>query len=602
MPLVYGRQLPDYSLIVLDSEIDVLDDKIFLALASSNSSLFRGFRFVESSVPLIRKRFKKIISSDGELSNEQIILFRNITLAQRLICVLSYEALFLNLEDLAVFFGLDDFITGLYFDSREEVRALADSLDANYKKLKTKSFDDARHNLEDIFSEFLSLIHPLCSCNAAFGIQESELEALKAKLDKAEKKITSLKEELAENRVNSSAVRKLEKQIAKLEQINAEKDQKIDELKNRIRQQKDVIEHRTGELDTLRVEHKDVLDSLDTAIEERVREELERLENRWLKTAVETENAVREISDSSDSLLDQSEKILLAQSERDRQFGNIRHLTEMRNKLIKARSELIQARRESINPLDELDGLLDRISKEITKIDTTLGQGGQLSDFTLKCIDRISEASDIDELSELYTMLGSVRRAGVLAYGELSEIEKAYAGRVNALIDTFPENAEFVSAHPFLEFIHSLSDSGSEVVLLLDGHNILHRMSYVFGKYYEDGVPGKASRDALIDIMGIFHENHPNTRVNIYFDGPEASHQNISDRLKVIYSGGGYDEHRADRVIMDYLEFMEKDGTTERVAVVSDDAEVADFASKKGALVLSVNDLSIVISDCRSCR
>ena len=73
----------------------------------------------------------------------------------------------------------------------------------------------------------------------------------------------------------------------------------------------------------------------------------------------------------------------------------------------------------------------------------------------------------------------------------------------------------------------------------------------------------------------------------------------ISDHLKVIYSGGGYDEHRADRVIMDYLEFLGSNDCRERVAVISDDDEIANFASGKEALALSVNDLALLISNCR---
>ena len=349
-------------------------------------------------------------------------------------------------------------------------------------------------------------------------------------------------------------------------------------------------------MDALKAEHDELLASFERTIDDKVKEELNNLKNKWLKSAIEMDNVVHKISKSSDNILEEAEKVLAAQADRDKHYGNIRHLTDMRNKLVKTRSELIKAHRDSINPLPALNQLIDRISSEIGKIDNSLGKKVQLSDFSLKCIDKISSAADIEELVGIYRMLGNVRKAEVLSYSELVEIEKAYMSKVNALMETFPDDTEIVFEHPFMEFIHYLKDSNSDVLLLLDGHNILHRMHHVFDEYYEDRVPGKVARDALISMIGLFNENHPNIRVNIYFDGPQASHQNISDHLKVIYSGGSYDEHRADRVIMDYLEFLDKDGCTEKLAVVSDDADIAYFASQKGALPLSVNDLAQIIA------
>ena len=596
MPLVYGRELPDYSIKVLESEIDVVDTKMLLFIASRNASLFPGLRIVKSTEGFIRKRFKNIIGAGGELTAAQIILFREVTLAQRLLCVFSKDALSMHLEDLAVFFGVDDFITGLYFDSREEVRELVDSLEGKYKKLKEKSPKKAREHLEDMFSEFLTLIHPLCSCNAAFEIGEKQLKDVQEKLKKSEKKVISLKDELEKSRVNNSAVKKAEKKILKLEGINRDQEEKIAELKKRISKQKEEYKQQTDVLYALKAEHDELLASFEITIDNKVQAELDDLKNKWLKSAIEMDDVVHQISKSSDNILEEAEKVLAAQADRDKHYGNIRHLTDMRNKLVKTRSELIKAHRDSINPLPALNQLIERISSEIGKIDNSLGKKVQLSDFSLKCIDKISSAVDIEELVGIYTMLGNVRKAEVLSYSELVEIEKAYMSKVNALMETFPDNTELVFEHPFMEFIHYLKDSNSDVLLLLDGHNILHRMHHIFDEFYEDGIPGKDAREALIRKMNILNENHPNTRVNLYFDGPQASHQNISELLKVIYSGGNYDEHRADRVIMDYLEFLDKEGITERLAVVSDDTEIANFASQKGALPLSVNDLAQIIS------
>ena len=597
MPLVYGKKLPDYSVRLLENGVDALDVKRLLFIANDNPSLFRGFRLIKSSEQLIRKRFKNNISVDGELNRKQISLFRHVTLAQRLICVFSYDALSLNKEDLAVFFGVEEFITGLYFDSREEVRELANSIENNHKKLEHKCTDEAERNLKQSFSDFLSLIKTLCDSSSISKVDKVEFEQTKMKLDKAEKKISLLNDELLEVRANNSSLKKAERRITRLEQLNDEKEQKIYELKKRICKQNDELINKKKLVDTLRTELDVMRNSFNTKLDERVREKLATLENRWLKVAVETDCAVSKISVSSNNLIEQAEKLIEAQVERDKHFGNIQHLSDKRSELLKARSKLVQARRKSINPLTELGTLIAHIEREIDGIDKHLGVNTKLSDFTLKCIDKISDALDFDELLDRYSMVISVRNAGVLSQVELTELEKAYAGKARELITSLPYCPQSVPENPFLQFIYSISNVDTEILLLLDGHNILHKMSSFFEKYFDNGVPGGAARKALIDIMENFNVTYPNTSVNIYFDAPESSQQNISKHLKVVYSGGGYVEHRADRVIMDYLEFLDNDGRTGTVAVVSDDGEIADFTSEKGALTLSVDDFALIISE-----
>jgi hypothetical protein len=89
-------------------------------------------------------------------------------------------------------------------------------------------------------------------------------------------------------------------------------------------------------------------------------------------------------------------------------------------------------------------------------------------------------------------------------------------------------------------------------LVIVDGHNLLFRLSILFLQWFEQGRPSLEAREQLTQRLLDQVVRYESLHIDLWFDGNEASSDNRHARLKVSYSGGkGKD--RADRKIIAML-------------------------------------------------
>lgn len=106
-----------------------------------------------------------------------------------------------------------------------------------------------------------------------------------------------------------------------------------------------------------------------------------------------------------------------------------------------------------------------------------------------------------------------------------------------------------------------------------------------------EGVSGarKGWRAQLAGAVEKWLEKRPSDHAWIVFDGPRASGK-TKGRLRISYTGGS-GEHRADRLVCDYLRMRRYDGAKGHVIVVTNDKAFRAEAARLGAEVSGIEEI-----------
>lgn len=141
----------------------------------------------------------------------------------------------------------------------------------------------------------------------------------------------------------------------------------------------------------------------------------------------------------------------------------------------------------------------------------------------------------------------------------------------------------------------SLRDD-ARILFLIDGHNFVNtRPDYVerIPKMSHEDLRKHFQRElrALADAC-------PQCEIHLVWDGSAISDQNFGPRFKISYSGG-LGEHRADRRITKYLSYLEQRPSGEKVFVVTADIELRNDSARHGAALLYPDDLAELLSATR---
>jgi predicted RNA-binding protein with PIN domain len=136
---------------------------------------------------------------------------------------------------------------------------------------------------------------------------------------------------------------------------------------------------------------------------------------------------------------------------------------------------------------------------------------------------------------------------------------------------------------------------GRPCTLVVDGHNVLHKLPNLFRVDYEAGQPGAKARKSLESRLLGLCSKYSTLSVQLWFDGPFVEERAVTSNFRVRFSGGvGSD--RADRQITSYLQHLQSSSPGELRAVVSADAEVAQHGRQAGAMVMMPVELGLVLA------
>ena len=119
-------------------------------------------------------------------------------------------------------------------------------------------------------------------------------------------------------------------------------------------------------------------------------------------------------------------------------------------------------------------------------------------------------------------------------------------------------------------------------IVVIDGWNVVLNSGF---KGEGDAHLGK---QRLMDAARAFAQAHPGTFVWLVFDGDDENAE-CGGSFRVSYTGGT-GEHRADRLVVDYVRMMRLTGRTARLKVITNDKDFGKKVRDLGADVASVKE------------
>lgn len=583
MALIYDIKIPETLTVELHRLIDGCKIADLLHLAKHNPTLIRGFQPKESNAAIIRQRLKNALTKNGELDLPVADFIVDQSLNRHFVCVLSVEALEYCFDELMVTLGREPFIIGLLFDKRSDVRALAVDFLTTPHDLG-KDVPRARNKLSEKLEQYIDVFSFVIAKNGAMGSRTPSSSKKSETTAQAKAQIKQLMAQLEASKCNRKEVNVLNKKLLSRDNDYQQLQTELDKLKNNLRATKAL----NAALDKTATETREQLEQLQRQQQEiissKVTEALEQTSYTWLKRPREMEQQVKNIANDND-LLSRADQVLAKQLELDKHYGNVRLLNERLQLLQAQSSRLVQAQKESIKPLPELSKINSEIITEINKLNKLLDKRPPERSFVDECIGRINIAKSTTDISETEKMLALFAHMKLLQDDELNELYAKYHAKVGMMFDKHQPSAQWTDNS--LWWLYKLLRSNSQVYLLLDGHNILHLLPSIFSAFYEHNIPGGVAREQLIERMIAAVTNYPGCIANIFFDGPDPSEYSPAKNVKVIYSGGGNSEHRADRVLLRHLQLLADNGSVPAAAVITDDRDIQTHALKLNAKVIS---------------
>ena len=587
MALIYDIELPELVIDELQRLIDGCQVADLLELVRRNGDLIRGFQAKASNTKVIQQRLKGMLSKGGELDTSVAEFLAEQSLNRQFVCVLSVEALMHCFDELMVILGREPFIIGLLFDKRPEVRQLAvDYLTTPHEV--GNNFPDAKKQISEKLEQYIETFSFVTTKRAGgeglvkLGGSSHRNEAN----PHAKAKIKQLTEQLETSKCNRKEVNVLNKKLNSLTENYQQAQQELEKLKQNFRE----VKAQNSELSAENVEVQQNLVELQDRQAEivsgKVSEALEQISYAWLKRPLDVEQQLQTLSvDRNSDILAQADNVLARQAEQDRHYGNIKIVNERLN-CLRAKSQcLVQAQRESIKPLPELETINHELTREINQLNKLLGVKRLERSFVDECLSRINSVKTAADIKATEAMLALLTNMKLLSDSELNELYTQYNSRVGLMFDQYQPDIELIDNA--LWWFYKLLRNNTKVHLLLDGHNILHLLSAIFSPFYENDIPSGAARGQLVERMVKAVENYPNCLVNIFFDGPEASEYSQAANVKVIYSGGGNREHRADGVLLNYLQFIAGQGADDAAVIVTDDRDIQTKGQRLKAKIVS---------------
>ena len=100
----------------------------------------------------------------------------------------------------------------------------------------------------------------------------------------------------------------------------------------------------------------------------------------------------------------------------------------------------------------------------------------------------------------------------------------------------------------------------------------------------------KQKRDLLNQDIGKLLDYLPNLIINLHYDSPVGNSGNgcSNKRFAILYSGGGYREHRADKKIKADYDFSVYDNEIQTTFLVTNDQDICNYC--KEAIVFRTED------------
>lgn len=580
MPLIDGQSTPGWiDKAFIDLAMKTPFDELAM-LAVTDPGFARGFRIDRSNTVKLRKRLAMLVSSTRELTAAESRVLANNGLTNQLLIVLSTAVIERLIDDFATVYGAAELAAAMLLDEREAVRHLA----AGIQPEKNGDKAAAVKNITSILTPFIDAFRIFLPAD---GEVQPEGYLPEGDID-WEGKIGALENEFTARR------RKLERQISKLEEecggMRGEMEREHDK-KLKLQAEKKALAAELAETGR-RLAALD--DSLDERIAEGVRRKMSSSVNHWL---VEADKLAETVAIDGDDIVSRAESTLAKQAEADRHFGNRIKVESRIGELSECLATVVAARCEAINPLPELEEVQAGLADEIDRLRKLIHHEEVFDDTAARLIAAVNTAADTGALVCLKNLIDGLNGERLIGVNEISAVRRAYERRLDILYNDYrPVGQESGGMPPETWRLKKRISDCPGALIIVDGHNLLLGGSVLAPDMPPEAAAGESGRKLLIKkIADTCGEGYLNRETIIFFDGPERS-ESRELGIKIIFSGGGDNDQRADNAIVEYLEFVKTTDSGRLIIVVTDDNELAGQARRIGGESLAVNDFAFWVA------
>lgn len=488
----------------------------------------------------------------------------------RLLTMLSAEELTRRRGQFTVFFGKARLILALLVDTREEIRTEA----LKWMSESGAELPDEATAQSLVREAFAPVAEAGKGAAEGAGNKQlrTELSEMKQKLEELEKKAKRERRALEEEHSRT---------LREQKDLLASKDFAIDDCKRRVA----ALE---GQLAREKA-------SLDLHVNELLALRRIELFGGWLKPVFAVETLLEEAK--ALPLLERAEAILEAQRKADRASAR-RHEAEAHLKALEAMLDQVEHTLASAQHiLPEMLALRDELQTQceayraglMTELDTFSAVAKELA----ARIDATTEAdyTPVRDWLRLSKQLGAITPTEAKALYERFHRRATQWADANPNfkpedigLDTETESDAIRRRNPVLAA--ALAGQGA-MILFLDGHNMLNGLSRYRQRRSGKPQTHEDARSRLERDMNRQFEHLPLVSVNLVWDGAEQTSHN--EGVVLVHYSGGSGEHRADRYIVNQIDYVKSLADTP-IVLVTDDNGFAGEAAKRGVQICKLHD------------
>jgi hypothetical protein len=459
---------------------------------------------------------------------------------------------------------MEPYLGSLLLDDRETVRDFARG---EYKKINKKPKGNLHKlvgtaNLIGKFSPFLQTIQLLLT-----GVEsKTQIAPTKATPEKIQ-----MSKEAEESLIeNSTLVKRLRRELNEEKSNLTESDKKLNlSIKNEKKHFSDLRE-KIIECNNLQQDFQQkVAKGISDALQNRL--------GKWINP---TENLIQEQS-SIKSVFQQAKAALENQEKIDLRYKTISQLRENLKEALDLKENLTRAIDESLRISPDIHIALKKIQIEIQDIEKILNKGSIAPDSShlIDIARKLKTSGTIEQVIELKTLITNEIANQVWPLDEGSKAFDLINQRILHFYTTNDLSSQVkvddLNRLTPLKFLRNSLYSGTPCHILIDGHNLLHKIRALIDPIHFDtkSGPNRLARNLLIGKLRDLVESQPSINCELWFDGPEDTEWRENDNLRVLFSGGTGD-NRADSRIIESLNSLAYRRIEGEVFVVSDDGGV----------------------------
>jgi hypothetical protein len=581
-----NKPLPPPILQALQDSLDEVPVKLLMEYCREQPELMKGLSPRPDSAPVLRKRLKALLTAKRVPDPAILDLVREGSLFGQFVVVLSEKAIAHGFPAFCAFLGEPAFLAGLLLDPRETVRTMAwDHLKAHPEADGFKDVDaeQARASLESDFGPFLSRLSTLKarSLVSQKGTDPAEVTEMREKLRRFEEQ--AKREDRTAEKDKAVLAREREQHRIKLE-----------DFENRLREQKTKTAEAEARAKSAVQALADAQDDLHRRIREGVAAELTSESRRWLLPLREMESTARSHKAIA-NLLGEVKETIKQQAERDRAMGTRHELHKRLESLRNAREDIREALKNALNRHPRLSELADALDREIESLAALLGEPSVQGSAENAIYARVNLAQSLPDLEAIRLFLeGDAKAFNLFAPGFTLALSRRITDKRHQLLQRLMPAETANQTIPSDRLRHKLALPAVRLLLVVDGHNLLLSRPELF-ETTADEQPGQQAREELASRLAKALAASHDCDIRLYFDGPTRSETDLTPKLKVIYSGGGQTDQRADDAIVQDLDFYAP--RYEGCFIVTDDAELLARATRPGVQGRSLNQLADLLGN-----